>query len=180
MNHTEEKLEDLAKALVVGREKFVWAVDRDMRLLYFNSLFIKEFEYAYGVKPKQWESIFVAAPDNVRKKWEARYARVLETGETMTFVYGQMAAGGEEIRYYEVVLAPLRRGGAVAAVVCEGSDSTEINWYKEVFRHTPDIVYCGRGRHTGHTLAGKPEGGIAGKCCFKEEKRDPGSRPDDL
>lgn len=141
MNHTEEKLEEIAKALVAGRDKFVWAVDRDMRLIYFNALYIKEYEYAFGVKPKQWESIYIGAQDHVRDKWMARYLRVFETGEPITLVYGQMAAGGEEIRYHEVLLAPLCREGEVVAVVGEGFDATEINWYKEVFRHMPDIVY---------------------------------------
>jgi HPt (histidine-containing phosphotransfer) domain-containing protein/PAS domain-containing protein len=109
-------------ALVENAGGPAWAVDRDLRLVTFNSHFRDTYTRAAGAAPRAGADALEPLTSEARARWAGWFARAL-AGERFAAEYH--SDDGGEARCYEVSFRPIVAGGAVAGVSAFSRDVTE-------------------------------------------------------
>jgi signal transduction histidine kinase len=108
-------------ALVENAGGPAWAVDRDLRLVTFNSHFCDTYTRAAGAAPRAGADALQPLTGAARARWAGWFARAL-AGERFAAEYH---SDDGRARCYEVSFRPIVAGGAVAGVSAFSRDVTE-------------------------------------------------------
>jgi PAS domain S-box-containing protein len=97
------------KALIENTADSIWSLDRDLRLVTFNTFFRKGYTRAFGVVPRVGMLVLDHLPPHVRSVWQDWYLRAL-AGERFTVDYRYDFP--RRPLYYEVSFNPILAEGA--------------------------------------------------------------------
>jgi signal transduction histidine kinase/DNA-binding response OmpR family regulator len=119
-------------ALIENTTDSIWSVDRDLKLVTFNSHFQREFSQAFGVAPRPGMCLPDRLTDPVRQRWREWYRRALAGEQFSTEDADALsgAGGGERSehtpaerrsvpdreRFYGLSFNPIVAEGAVGGV----------------------------------------------------------------
>jgi PAS domain S-box-containing protein len=110
------------RSILDNNDSRIWLVDKEFRLIDFNTAYAKAIFQLFGIKTKRDANLMELLPEAEQQKWQARYKQVFAgMGKTYTDTY-QVA--GEE-RSYLISLFPIQEGGRVDRVTAFAKDITE-------------------------------------------------------
>lgn len=101
---TEQKLNDMAREesevrlrlVLNSNEDRIWAVDKNMELIFFNEIWEKEFAEVFGVRPRKGDNILEILPKDISSGWEIGYQAVF-AGETLGSDWSYATLAGERV-----------------------------------------------------------------------------------
>lgn len=103
-------------------EESVWAVDRNLRFIFLNSYFKKDFKEAFGIDLKLGMRAFPKLEKELRELWESKYKAALG-GVRVSFIFKENERRG--VKYFRVNLNPVRSGGKITGVSAVSIDVTQ-------------------------------------------------------
>jgi PAS domain S-box-containing protein len=118
LRESEEKI----SALISNVEDSIWSVDREYRLITFNSTFARDFKLMYGRRVEAGKVILDLIPAEWRQEETAFYDRAL-AGER--FLIEQRYISGKGECFYEISFNPIRADGGINGVAVFSKDITE-------------------------------------------------------
>ncbi len=123
-------------ALIENAQEAICSVDKDLRLITFNSRFDEQFLLAFGRNAEVGESLDDLFPGKdyaeLRRVWKGRFNQVLD-GETSTIETEFMFQG--EQRHYIVSLTPITTDHGVSGVTFYAKDITELKRIEKALEH---------------------------------------------
>jgi two-component system, sensor histidine kinase and response regulator len=122
-------------ALFENTTDSIWSVDRDLRLVTFNSAFRTGFERAYGIRMVPGLNLMHLVERPRREVWAGWYERALG-GERVAGDFDYLIEG--EKHSFEVALNPIVSGGAVTGVSVFSRDVTERKWAWEAVHESDE------------------------------------------
>jgi PAS domain S-box-containing protein len=124
-------------ALIDNTSDSIWSVDKELRLIAFNSFFLRRFGTLFGTRPEEGDRL----PDLLGpEEWatrEASYARAL-AGER--FVIDQRHQVGGESFFFDVSFNPIHTGREVTGVAVFARDVTDRRRAEEELRRAKSIA----------------------------------------
>jgi two-component system, cell cycle sensor histidine kinase and response regulator CckA len=112
-------------ALIESTDDIIWSVDRDLRLITYNTKFDQHLKEAYGTRARVGDKPEDRLAPEKADVWRGLYARALEEGP---FRAEYTLSDG---RVLEVSLSPIRREGEITGVSVFGKDVTERRRFEE-------------------------------------------------
>jgi PAS domain S-box-containing protein len=113
-------------ALIENVSEAIWSVDRDLRLVIFNSYFREQYRQAFGIEVRPGMGLDELLPpdrlNELNRHWKALYARAL-AGERFSEEHRYDLQGA--IRHYVVSFYPVGAAGGATGVVVYSKDITE-------------------------------------------------------
>jgi PAS domain S-box-containing protein len=121
LRHSEANL----AALIENSQDLIWSVDRDYRLIAFNTPLARTFELAYNAPLTPGARIVELVPPDQGKLWADRYDRALAGERFTTEQHYRFPAFNAEADI-EISFSPIRAAdGAISGVTVFGRDITE-------------------------------------------------------
>ena len=105
--------------IAANLEAPVYAVDRDLRYIYFNSFFGHTMRQLYGVDPALGEKAFESVPDDARRRTVLGYLRRALSGARVVEEV-PLCLDGTMVRRYELTYSPMRSAVATGGVAVFG------------------------------------------------------------
>ena len=118
---TRDKIEHI-NAIIENIQDNIWAVNNKYEIIYINSVFAQEFQFAYGKKLKIGTNILNALPDEIRQEWKNYYNKAL-ANERFRFEK-KFVFPGHTI-YAETAMNPIVVDGQTIGVSCYAKNITE-------------------------------------------------------
>ena len=118
LRESEEKI----SALISNVEDSIWSVDREYRLITFNSTFARDFKLMYGRRVEPGRVILDLIPAEWREEEAAFYDRAL-AGERFHIEQRYISGKGE--CFYEISFNPIRAGSEINGVAVFSKDITD-------------------------------------------------------
>jgi len=109
-------------ALLDNTDYSIFSVDRDFRLLTFNSHFAKEFEETYGFQIEIGQRTLTQLPGEIASAWRGFYERAL-SGKSFALDYPLVKEN--QVTYHKVSFHPIYQNGHVTGVTVFSRDITE-------------------------------------------------------
>ncbi|MES2767486.1 MAG: PAS domain S-box protein [Bacteroidota bacterium] len=132
----EQKLRSLQAntlALIENTDDSIWSVDREYRLITFNSAFSKSFFDGFGIRLTVGAHASDLVPEEVFYYWKALYDRALK-GEKFS-VENKFEMPGI-LMYSEISLNPIITDGEITGVAAYSRDITERKRSEEAFKNS--------------------------------------------
>jgi PAS domain S-box-containing protein len=125
----------------------VWSVDKNLNIVYTNTIFFNDFFNAYGVALIKGLNIIKSIPDlKEREKWEKRYKQVIKKKEPLQFI-SKIKAPNKSY-FLDVVMYPILVHDQVEGISVFSKDITEkiefeksSAMYKSLFDSSKNGVY---------------------------------------
>ena len=111
--------EERSRVLIESTSDMIWSVDRDFRLLSFNSAIAEHLRRTYGIEPVLGAGPEQGLPPERAVQVLSWYRRALDGGP---FLHEHTLADGSIL---ELVFHPIRRGAEVVGVSVFGKDITQ-------------------------------------------------------
>ncbi len=99
----------------------IWAVDTNLRLIYFNAYFKEDFKNAFGIDLTRGMDLLAHASREVSDFWLPRYQAAL-SGKRVSFTFKENSLRGN--KYFRVNLNPLEENGTLKGVSAISVDIT--------------------------------------------------------
>jgi PAS domain S-box-containing protein len=106
----------------------IWSVDRDFRLVTFNSVFFERYQKVFGREPKHGLAPAALGPAELAEYWVGLYRRALE-GETFSDQQRYTLDGRE--RFYDMSFNPIRTPDGITGVAVFSRDLTDFKEAQE-------------------------------------------------
>jgi PAS domain S-box-containing protein len=110
------------QSLIQGRSESIWSIDRNYRILEFNSFFEHEFFAAFNKVLCQGINALDVLTDELKKIWKPEYDAAL-AGEATRFEFSYEIKGG--IHHYLVALNPIIDDDKIVGASIISADITE-------------------------------------------------------
>ncbi|MFO0879426.1 MAG: ATP-binding protein [Gemmataceae bacterium] len=108
-------------ALIENSTESIWSVDRQLRLISFNTFFREAFFQAFGVRIAAGYYLLTPLPADAQMRWTTWYNRAFE-GERFIANYLHETPAGQA--YYEIAFNPIITEGTVTGVSVLAHDVT--------------------------------------------------------
>ena len=125
-------------ALIENREEAIWSIDRNKRILNFNTPIVEIFKSVYNATFRQGDVITEILPKEAAEIWEGRYERSL-AGESYSIVDDLKSA--DENLFIEYSLNPIRiEDGSVIGVSVLARNITQQKSFEKSLREAKEAA----------------------------------------
>ena len=140
---TEQKLNEMAREesevrlrlVLNSNEDRIWAVDKNLELIFFNEIWEREFAEVFGVQPRRGDNIVDILPAEISNGWEIGYKAVFN-GETLSNDWSYNTLDGERVDM-AFTMSPIKdRDGNIIGCAGFAKDVTALRKAEEELRQT--------------------------------------------
>ncbi|EIM72844.1 transcriptional regulator [Nitritalea halalkaliphila LW7] len=110
-------------AILNSVQEGVWAVDRDMRFIFFNDVIKWDMEVDFGQKIAIGDSLLDALPEKDRAYYRIAYDHVFETGKP--FYTEEKIQTNKRVRYLELNFYPIVQDDVVEGIAVFSKDVSD-------------------------------------------------------
>lgn len=147
-----ERSEAAVSAIIENAGDAIWSIDREYRLIVFNSAAAERFRSRFGSELRPEMDVDARLQDEFERHWKPLYDRGL-AGER--FVVEQTARFPSGPRHYRTAFNPIVSGGAITGLAIFSADVTEHKRAEEqVRRHLEELTHVLRLSTMGEMAAG--------------------------
>jgi len=125
------------RSLINTRQESIWSVDRQFCYLIFNEKFATDYRTAYKTTLKKGLNALEILTPDLRAFWQPKYEQAL-SGKRRVFEFSETFPGG--LRFFEVVLNPIRAGKEIIGVSAISSDITERKQNELLLKQTKETA----------------------------------------
>ncbi len=129
-------------ALIESTSSRIYSLNREYRLVTFNTNFFNLMKEMTGVEVQKGDDIVSLIPETWREVWRRRYAKALE-GKSYDVTDRDKVMDAN--RYFQTFFNPIRLNGEIVGVSCFATDITEVTRLNQIMvgllRHSTDFVY---------------------------------------
>ncbi|MGY6559635.1 MAG: PAS domain-containing protein [Nitritalea sp.] len=111
------------KAILNSVQEGVWAVDKEMRFIFFNEKIKWDFEVDFGIKIKIGDHLLAALPPKDQERYRIVYDRVFRTGKP--FYVEETITTPKRKREFELSFYPIMQNKEVVGVSVFSKDISE-------------------------------------------------------